>query len=121
MRHGDTNQCPAGLVQAVLLRASSRCADGAVTPLFEEAVEMKLSSLLRTGSMLVLVGAAACADSIPVAPGSVLTRVSASASVASSDENVTVSPVLAQMNEQLAASGANLRIAKAEVLIAADG
>ncbi|MEX2152594.1 MAG: hypothetical protein WD825_04595 [Gemmatimonadaceae bacterium] len=43
------------------------------------------------------------------------------ASLESSDENATVSIELAQMNEQLAALGANVRIAKAELLLAADG
>lgn len=64
---------------------------------------------------------AACADSVPSAPApSALTRVASTAS-ASSDDNVEVSSVLADMNAQLAAAGADYEIAKAELIVDVDG
>lgn len=78
---------------------------------------MNTPSLLRTGGLLVLVGVAACGDTTPVTPplspsSLQASRSASAASAAFSDEDVSVSPALAQMNAQLAAMGADARISR---------
>jgi hypothetical protein len=57
----------------------------------------------------------ACADSVLVAPSAASAARSVPAAAAGSDERATVSPLLADLNARLAASGAKVRIAKAEL------
>ncbi len=77
-------------------------------------------NLLRMTAALAIMGAAACADSTPVTP--TLTAKAPSFTKATSADNssgevAVVSPYLAQLNADLEASGADYRIAKAELLM----
>jgi hypothetical protein len=89
---------------------------------------MQKSALIRFGTLAALVGAAACADGTLVSPDAATTAASgperaAAASVvsgASFDADVSVSPLLGQINTQLAASGAHLAVQKAELLVDAN-
>jgi len=85
---------------------------------------MTHSLSLRLGAALALAGAAACADAPvptePLAPTE-LADARAAAAASTTDENFTYSPLLAQINTQLASSRANYRVAAAELRIAADG
>jgi hypothetical protein len=78
---------------------------------------MKTTNVLRAAVLCLF--AAACADNIPVEPTS-LTRVENAAALraaATSDEAAAeISPVLAEMNEQLAAAGMGFQILKAEIV-----
>ena len=73
--------------------------------------------LLSVGSLLALVSVASCSDVPPVGPAMSPGSANGALSAAGSDEASEVSPVLANMNLQLAASGARVRIAKAELLM----
>jgi hypothetical protein len=78
---------------------------------------MNTSSLLRTGSLLVIVGLAAC-ETTPVT--TVRPPASASLSAAAdtgSDERAMVSPRIAEINKKLAATKSKVRLAKAELLM----
>src|SRR5436190_3273479 len=76
----------------------------------------------RLGAVLVLAGAAACGDvPLPTAPLAPTAAADARAATSTTDENVTYSPLLAQIDARLAASGAAYRVAKAELRIAAAG
>ncbi len=79
---------------------------------------MKTTNLMRAAILPFIAAVVGCADSIPVAPATTtLTSYSARASaVAQSDEAVMVSPVIDEMNAQLASAGANIRVQKAELL-----
>lgn len=82
---------------------------------------MSLPSPLRFGAALALAGAAACGDA-PVPTALAPESASAARAAASTtDENVTYSPLLAQIDGQLAAAKAPYRVAGAELRIAADG
>ena len=80
---------------------------------------MKTTNVLRAA--VLCLSAAACADNIPVEPTS-LTRVQSAAAakaapVVTSDEaGSAVSPILAEMNERLAAASMSFRVAKAEII-----
>ena len=77
---------------------------------------------LRLTALALLTATVACGDAAPVAPPVTPGAPSLAAAPSDgSDERVTVSPVLAAMNERLAASGAKVRVAKAELRYAADG
>lgn len=76
------------------------------------------SNLLRVSSVLALVGAASCSDTTtPVAPTMKVGAATQSAASLSSGESSEVSPILAGLNVQLAAAHANVRIAKAELIM----
>lgn len=79
---------------------------------------MKTTSLMRAAVLPFIAAVVGCADTIPVAPAtSTLTSYSARASaVAQADEAVMVSPIIDEMNVQLAGAGANFRVQKAELL-----
>jgi len=83
---------------------------------------MHSSISIRLGAALALAGAVACADA-PVPTSSLAPTAAAEARVAAStsDDNVTYSPLLAQINAGLAASGAPIRVSAAELRIAGDG
>jgi hypothetical protein len=70
---------------------------------------------------LALVGAAAC--EAPTTSQSPLSPSAAARAVAPStpDEAVAVSPILQQMNAQLAASGSNIRVDRAQLLYSSNG
>ena len=79
---------------------------------------MNTSSLLRTGSLFVLVGVAACGETAPVT--AVRPPLAASLAIAPDtglDERSMVSPRMAEINKKLAAAKSKVRIAKAEVLM----
>jgi len=80
-------------------------------------------ALLRAGALLTIVSVAACTDTAdtPVSPRLAAPSASHALTAAGSEEVAEVSSALAAMNDQLAASGANLRVVKAEVLMRADG
>ena len=83
---------------------------------------MTHSLSLRLGAALALAGAAACADApVPTEPLAPTELADARAAAAATDENVAYSPLLAQINTGLATSRANIRVAAAELRIAADG
>ncbi len=83
---------------------------------------MTHSLSLRLGAALALAGAAACADApVPTEPLAPTEVADARAAATATDENVAYSPLLAQINTRLASSGAKLRVAAAELRIAADG
>jgi len=77
---------------------------------------MKPSTFLRRGVALALIGAAAC--EAPTTSQSSLSPSAAARAVApsGSDEVVAVSPILQQMNAQLAAAKSNIRVERAELL-----
>jgi hypothetical protein len=77
---------------------------------------MKPSTFLRRGVALALIGAAAC--EAPTTTQSPLSPSAAARAVApsTSDEVVAVSPILQQMNAQLAAAKSNIRVDRAELL-----
>jgi len=84
---------------------------------------MQKPNLFRVGALAVLVGAAACADA-PVAPeasvaGPLLAVAGTTTFVSdpSADESIAVSPLLANLDAQLAAAGSNMRVTKAELLV----
>ena len=73
--------------------------------------------LMSAGSLLALLGVASCTDVMPVTPTMSTTTANRAIASTGSEEASEVSPVLADMNRQLAASGANVRIAKAELIM----
>jgi hypothetical protein len=75
----------------------------------------------RHGVALALLGAAACADTAPTASVAPSSASEARTVASTTDENYVVSPVLVQLNERLAAAGANYRVLSAELRIAAAG
>jgi hypothetical protein len=89
---------------------------------------MQKSALIRLGTLAALVAAAACADGTMVAPDAATAVASgparASAATASAaalpDENVSVSPFLAEINARLATAGVHLAVQKAELLVDAN-
>ena len=83
---------------------------------------MTLSTSLRIGAALVLVGAAACADiPVPTEPIAPSSTADARAAASTTDENYAVSPLLAAVNARLAASGANVRVLSAALRVNATG
>jgi hypothetical protein len=76
---------------------------------------MHASSLLRVGSLVMLVGAAACTDMAPVSPTRVADSPSLAVNPSGSNEPSMVSARLGEINTQLANAKSNLRIAKAEI------
>ena len=77
---------------------------------------------LRLTALALLAAAAACGDAAPVAPPAAPGAPSLAAAPSDgSGESVAVSPVLAAMNERLAAAGAKVRVSKAELRYAAAG
>ena len=80
---------------------------------------MNTPNLLRTGSLLVLGAAAACGDTTLVTPTPNLAPSFSSSAAASngSAEGVSVSAVLAAMNDQLTAMGSTARVLKAELIM----
>lgn len=83
---------------------------------------MTSSSFPRLGALLALTAASACGDvPAPTTPHASDSALEARAAAASTDENVTYSPLLADINARLAAAGAAYRVARAELHIAADG
>jgi hypothetical protein len=83
---------------------------------------MTPSLTFRLGVVLTVAGAVACADApVPTEPLAPAAAADARAAAPATDDNVAYSPVLAQMNAQLASSGASYRAAAAELRIAADG
>ena len=82
---------------------------------------MKPSTFLRRGVALALIGAAAC--EAPTTTQSPLSPSAAARAVApsTSDEVVTVSPILQQINAKLAASGSGIRVDRAQLLYASNG
>jgi len=83
---------------------------------------MHPSVSLRLGAALALAGVAACADApVPTSSLAPTTAAGARAAAPAPDDNVTYSPLLAQINVGLAASGATYRVSAAELRIAADG
>lgn len=81
---------------------------------------MKTTSVLSAAALCLL--ASACADTIPVEPSATLSTFSSSAALAEeSDEVAIVSSGLDEMNARLAAAGAPLRFAKAELRFAGVG
>ena len=82
---------------------------------------MKPSTFLRRGVALALIGAAAC--EAPTTSQSPLSPSAAARAVApsTSDEVVAVSPILQQMNAQLAAAKSNIRIDRAQLLYSSNG
>ena len=83
---------------------------------------MHPSVSLRLGAALALAGVAACADApVPTSPLAPTTASDARAAASTSDDNVAYSPLLAQINAGLAASGARFRVGSAELRIAGDG
>ena len=83
---------------------------------------MKTLAIARKGTVLALVALAACADTTPVAPiASPSSPARTAASLAISDENVSVSPIFEGINAQLAASGATVRAVQGELLMDANG
>ena len=77
------------------------------------------SVLSRAANVLVLASIVACADS-PAAPHETPLSASLAAGAASGDEITIVSPGLGQLNAALARANANVRIAKAELLVSAE-
>jgi hypothetical protein len=83
---------------------------------------MHPSSPLRLGAALALVGAAACADApVPTEPLAPAVTADARAATSTTDERYVVSPLLAQINARLAASGANVRVLSAALRVDAAG
>jgi hypothetical protein len=79
-------------------------------------------NLLRASGLLALVGVASCGvDTTPVAPSMSATSATRTIAASGSEEATEVSPVLAGINSQLAAAGANVRVVKAELLMKANG
>lgn len=82
---------------------------------------MHESTLFRSAVLLSLIGAAACSDiTPPAAPAARPSPSGPSLARAASpiaDENVSVSPIFAEINARLAASGAKVRAVKAELLM----
>ena len=82
------------------------------------------NSLLRMSGLLVFAGIAACGDITTVAPiAPTMSVASATRSVAAepSGEIATISPYLAQLNDELDAAGSDIRNAKAELLMDGNG
>jgi hypothetical protein len=84
---------------------------------------MKLSRVLIPGALACALVLSACADDAPDAPagavaleGSPVLSSKAKEAITIEDQGA-VSPLLGQMNASLAASGARMRIAKAELLV----
>jgi hypothetical protein len=86
---------------------------------------MNASNLLRNGVILTLIGVAACSEvAPPVAPDARPTPTEPSLAKSAApitDENVSVSPIFAQINARLAASRAKVRAVKAELLMDGKG
>jgi len=84
---------------------------------------MKHSTFLRRGVALALIGAAACEAPTtlqsPLAPSAAASAKAAAPT--SDDEVVAVSPILQQMNAQLAAAKSNIRIDRAQLLYSSNG
>ncbi|HEU4720451.1 MAG TPA: hypothetical protein VFS59_03740 [Gemmatimonadaceae bacterium] len=83
---------------------------------------MKSSSSLRLGVLLALAGASACGD-VPAPTTALVPSSPAEARVATAttDENIVVSPLLSQINASLEAAGADYRVVRGDLRIAADG
>jgi hypothetical protein len=81
-----------------------------------EGGNMNSRSLLRPGSLLVVLAIAACADAPTVAPVRAPTGAALAASGAGAEDRVTVSPRIAEINAELAAVNAKVRLAKIELL-----
>jgi hypothetical protein len=85
---------------------------------------MTHSRPIRWSAALALLGAAACADApvptSPLTPAGV-DEARAAAGAGATDENYRVSPLLAQLDAQLAAAGANFRVVNASLRIAGLG
>ena len=81
---------------------------------------MRVSHVLRAGSVIALAGLAACAEQPTTSPTDVGARkadgVEAVKRSPGSDDVVKVSALLQRMNVRLTAKGSNLRVARAEVL-----
>ena len=84
---------------------------------------MQKPNMIRMGAFAMLVGVAACADA-PVAPNAAdagpqlaVAGTTTFVSDPSSDESIAVSPLLADLDAQLAAAGSNIRVTKAELLV----
>jgi hypothetical protein len=83
---------------------------------------MHPSVSLRLGTALALAGVAACADApVPTSSLAPTGAAEARAAAPTPDDNVTYSPLLAEINAGLAASRAPYRVSTAELRIAADG
>ena len=76
---------------------------------------MNALSLLRVGSLVTVVVAAACTDTVPVSPVPVPDAPSLAVQGSDSNEPTTVSARLDEINTRLANARSNLRIAKAEI------
>ena len=77
---------------------------------------------LRLGAALVLAGAVACADApVPTSSLEPAGSAEARAAASTSDDNVAYSPLLAQINARLAASGANVRILGSQLRVSTAG
>jgi hypothetical protein len=74
-------------------------------------------NLLSAGGLLALAGVASCTDVSPVTPTMSPTSANRAVAATNNTEASEVSPILAALNGQLAASGAKVRIAKAELLM----
>ena len=84
---------------------------------------MRVSHVLRAGSVIALAGLVACGDQQPTAPPSAQ-RFEAQGDFkrsSGSDEVGKVSAALGRINRRLAATGSNLRVFKAEARYAAKG
>jgi hypothetical protein len=81
-----------------------------------------MKNLMRAGSALALVVVASCGvDSTPVAPAMSPTSANRALTASGSDEVASVSAFMGSLNDRLAASGAKVRVAKAELLMKANG
>lgn len=79
-------------------------------------------NLSRAGSLLALVAVASCADiAPPVAPMMSVSAPARSTSAESSGEVALVNPYLEQLNAELEASGSDMRVIKAELLMDGNG
>jgi hypothetical protein len=84
---------------------------------------MRLSRLVAPGALACALVLSACADDAPDAPTGAVALEGTSVLASKAKDAVTiedqgaVSPLLGQMNASLAASGARMRIAKAELLV----
>jgi hypothetical protein len=78
---------------------------------------MNTPSLLRAGTLVALVGLAACGESTVVTPLRPTTPSLAIAPDTGLDERSMVSPRMAEINKKLAAAKSKVRLAKAELLM----
>ncbi|HEX2220420.1 MAG TPA: hypothetical protein VHG35_16570 [Gemmatimonadales bacterium] len=82
---------------------------------------MRVANVLRSGSVIALMGLFACGDQQSTSPESDLQQADAHADAKklSGGEVTAVSPMLGKMNARLARAGSNLRVARADVLYGA--